>query len=95
MCPFIRICCNIHVGLLEKLDVAMTLVKKKKKVWHRHFCPLVSDDITLSFFSVRLFLLVVQVEVQHQQFGFLRPVPAAGGAHQPSVGRSDSPHNST
>lgn len=45
--------------------------------------------------SLRLLLLVVQVEVQHQQFGLLRPVPAAGSTNQPSIGRSDSPHDAT
>lgn len=51
------------------------------------------DDVTS--FSVRLFLLFVQVKVQHKKFGLLSAISAAGGAHQASVGRSDSPHDTT
>lgn len=41
--------------------------------------------------SMHPFRPILQVKVQHQQFCFLCPVPAASGAHQTSVRRSDSP----
>ncbi len=95
----VRTCCHIHICPSDWTPTA--LVKKmfscKKFTSPNFFHGVIGsifDDVTLSS-SVRLFLPVVKVEVQHQQFGLLRPVPAAGGAHQPSVGCSDSPHNAT
>lgn len=45
--------------------------------------------------SVSVFLLVIQVKVQHQQFGLLCSIPAASSTHQPRVGCSDTPHDTT
>lgn len=64
--------------------------KKNNKIWHF----LLETSLPLGGRpSVGVFLRVVQVKVQHQQLRLLRSVPAARSTNQPSVGRSDSPHD--